>query len=44
MIIDTIVNSYKSYQKAILVNLTQDYRTSYSIIYGMNGVDKSAIL
>lgn len=44
MIIDTVINSYKSYQKATSINLTQDYQTPYSIIYGMNGVGKSAIL
>ena len=44
MIIDTVINSYKSYQKATSINLTKDYQTPYSIIYGMNGVGKSAIL
>lgn len=44
MIIDIVINSYKSYQKATSINLTKDYQTPYSIIYGMNGVGKSAIL
>lgn len=44
MIINLLVNSYKSYQKATVINLDRGSKAPYSIIYGLNGVGKSAIL